>query len=111
MKFKISENPFQPTITSVDLSEKEVDYLMMLVSGVEQKQIDNLLSIKKSELEILYLKLGLTNKKRVRDMQATTIIAMNNIITPELLLRTNKKFNLNELSEMSDFIIKTKKRG
>ena len=44
-------------------------------------------------------------------MQATTIIAMNNIITPELLLRTNKKFNLIELSEMSDFIRKTKKRG
>ena len=36
-------------------------------------------------------------------MQLTTIMAMNNLITPELIMHTKKRFNLIELKEMIDF--------
>ena len=69
----------------------------------QDEKIKELLNINHSELEVLYQKFGLTNKQRVRDMQLTTIMAMNNLITPELIMHTKKRFNLIELKEMIDF--------
>ena len=103
MKFVLNINQFSPNIKEVDLTEKEVDYIVMLASGVQDEKIKELLNINHSELEVLYQKFGLTNKQRVRDMQLTTIMAMKNLITPELIMHTKKRFNLIELKEMIDF--------
>ena len=103
MKFVLNINQFSPNTKEVDLTEKEIDYIVMLASGVQEKQIKELLNIKHSELETLYENFGLTNKQRVRDMQLTTVMAMNNLITPELIMHTKERFNLIELREMIDF--------
>ena len=103
MKFVLNINQFSPNIKEVDLTEKEVDYIVMLASGVQYEKIIELLNINHSELEVLYQKFGLTNKQRVRDMQLTTVMAMNNLITPELIMHTKERFNLIELKEMIDF--------
>lgn len=103
MKFVLNINQFSPNIKEVDLTEKEVDYIVMLASGVQDEKIKELLNINHSELEVLYQKFGLTNKQRVRDMQLTTVMAMNNLITPELIMHTKERFNLIELKEMIDF--------
>ena len=110
MKFHIKDDMFSTNVTSVDLSEKEVDYIVMLVSGVKDKNIKELLNLKHSDLESLFQKFGLTNKHRVRDMQLTTVMCMNGLITPELIMQTYKRFDLIELKEMIDFY-KTGKRG
>ena len=101
---------FSTNVTSVDLSEKEVDYIVMLVSGVKEPEIKKLLNMSHSELETLYNKFGLTNKKKVRDMQLTSVMCMNNLITTELIMQTKERFDLIELQEMIDFY-KTGKRG
>lgn len=103
MKFVLNINQFSPNTKEVDLTEKEVDYIVMLASGVQDEKIKELLNIKNSELETLYVKFGLTNKKRVRDMQLTTVMAMNDLITPELIMQTKERFDLIELKEMIDF--------
>lgn len=103
MKFVLNINQFSPNKKEVDLTEKEVDYIVMLASGVQDEKIKELLNINHSELEVLYQKFGLTNKQRVRDMQLTTVMAMNNLITPELIMHTKERFNLIELKEMIDF--------
>ena len=72
MKFVLNINQFSPNIKEVDLTEKEVDYIVMLASGVQDEKIKELLNINHSELEVLYQKFGLTNKQRVRDLQLTT---------------------------------------
>jgi len=110
MKFLIKDDVFLTNVASVDLTEKEVDYIVMLVSGVQDKKIKELLNINPSKLETLYQKFGLTNKQRVRDMQLTTVMCMNDLITTELIMQTHKRFNLIELQEMIDFY-KTGKRG
>ena len=69
----------------------------------QDEKIKELLNINHSELEVLYQKFGLTNKQRVRDLQLTTVMAMNNLITPELIMHTKERFNLIELKEMIDF--------
>ena len=103
MKFVLNINQFSPNTKEVDLTEKEVDYIVMLASGVQDEKIKELLNIKYSELETLYEKFGLTNKKRVRDMQLTTVMAMNDLITPELIMQTKERFDLIELKEMIEF--------
>ena len=103
MKFVLNINQFSPNKKEVDLTEKEVDYIVMLASGVQDEKIKELLNINHSELEVLYQKFGLTNKQRVRDMRLTTVMAMNNLITPELIMHTKERFNLIELKEMIDF--------
>ena len=103
MKFVLNINQFSPNTKEVDLTEKEVDYIVMLASGVQDEKIKELLNIKNSELETLYVKFGLTNKKRVRDMQLTTVMAMNDLITPELIMQTKERFDLIELKEMIEF--------
>ena len=64
MKFQIKDDVFSTNVTNVDLSEREVDYIVMLVSGVQDEKIKELLNIKHSELEILYENsVLLTNKE------------------------------------------------
>ena len=103
MKFIININQFSPNTKEVDLSEKEIDYILMLASGVQDVNIKELLNIKHSELETLYQKFGLTNKQRVRDMQLISIMGMNNLLTAELIMQTKERFDLIELKEMIDF--------
>ena len=111
MKFVLNINQFSPNIKEVDLTEKEVDYIVMLASGVQDEKIKELLNINHSELEVLYQKFGLTNKQRVRDLQLTTVMAMNNLITPELIMHTKERINLIELKEMIDFYKKNSKES
>ena len=40
-------------------------------------------------------------------MQLTTVMCMNNLITPELIMNTKERFDLIELKEMIDFYKKT----
>ena len=63
MKFQIKDDVFSTNVTNVDLSEREVYYIVMLVSGVQDEKIKELLNIKYSEIEILYEKFRLTNKE------------------------------------------------
>ena len=52
MKFVLNINQFSPNIKEVDLTEKEVDYIVMLASGVQDEKIKELLNINHSELEV-----------------------------------------------------------
>ena len=79
MKYKIT-NKFAPSITEVELSQKELRYIHELASGEERAETMRRLNITKEEEESLYNKLGLNNKKRHRDVQAVVIAAENKLI-------------------------------
>ena len=100
MKFKNIKNEFAPKITEFDISEKELEYVSMLAAGVERKRAMETLSMKQPEIRKLYLKLGLTEVRRKRYIQAVTLFSMNNIITDEIYSKLYQKYNLIECKEM-----------
>lgn len=100
MIFKIEENIFAPDVTEVDLSEKEIEYIAMMISGVKQPKIKHILPITNSELKKLYNKFGLTDKTKIRYMQIATIVGMNDLISEDTLLKVSKKYFLVECEEM-----------
>ena len=104
MKFVININQFSPNTKEVDLTEKEVDYIMMLASGVNKDRITEILIINDVEIENLYLKFGLTNTKRIRDNQLATVVASNSLLNAEVLTSVYNKYKLEELKSMIDFI-------
>ena len=63
MKFKNVRNVFAPEIKEFELSEKELDYISMLSSGVDKKKVMKLLAMSYAKIRDFYSKLGLTDKK------------------------------------------------
>ena len=85
MELKNIRNLFNPDVTEVSLSVKEVEFIAMLISGVKRPRIKQILSMTKSDLDTLYNKFGLFDKTRVRYMQVATIAGANRFITDDIL--------------------------
>ena len=100
MIFKI-KNPFAD-IKEVDLSEKELDYITAIVSGVERGKALKIMHMTPVELSKLYFKFGLTNKARIREMQMATIIGKSRIITKEICKRVADKYGFSECLEFGE---------
>ena len=103
MKFKNVKNVFAPKVTEFNLTEKEVEYICMLSSGVDKKIVMELLSMTYAKIRDFYDKLGLTDKTMKRDVQAATLMASNNLIKKDTLLNLYKKYNLIECKELAEF--------
>ena len=91
MRFENVKNVFAPKVTEFDLTEKEIEYISMLSSGVDKKKVMELLSMTYAKIREFYDKLGLTDKKIKRDVQAATLMASNNLIKRDILLNLYKK--------------------
>lgn len=102
MEFKNVKNIFAPEITKFDLTEKEVEYICMLSSGVDKKKAMELLSMSYAKIRDFYGKLGLTDKKMKRDVQAATLMASNNLIKNDVLLNLYKKYGLVKCKELAE---------
>ena len=102
MRFENVKNVFAPKVTEFDLTEKEIEYISMLSSGVDKKKVMELLSMTYAKIREFYDKLGLTDKKIKRDVQAATLMASNNLIKRDILLNLYKKYNLIECKELAE---------
>ena len=60
------------------------------------------LPIRDAKIKDFYNKLGLTDKKMKRDVQAATLMASNNLIENDILLNLYKKYNLIECKELAE---------
>ena len=63
MKFENILNSFNPAVKTLDLTKKEIDYISMLISGVDRYRITELLSITNSDIDELYKKFGLVDDR------------------------------------------------
>ena len=102
MKFNNVKNIFTPEITKFELSEKEIEYISMLASGVDKKRVMKILLFNYAQIRKLYVKLGLTDKTKKRDVQAVTLFAINNLISKELLMNIYKTYNVVECKELAE---------
>ena len=105
MRFKNVRNIYAPNTTEFDLTEKEIEYIFMLSSGVDKKRVMDTLSMTYANIRKMYNKLGLTNKKRYRDVQAAIIMAGNNLITEDILLNIYKKYNCVECKKLAELSV------
>ncbi len=101
MKFKI-KNIFDPSIIAVELSEKELEYITAIISGVERQKVLKTIHMTPVELSKLYLKFGLTNKARVRECQMATITGMSGFVTKEICKRVADKYGFSECLELCE---------
>ena len=106
MEFKNIKNMFAPEIKEFELSEKELEYISMLSSGVDKKKVMKLLEMSYAKIRDFYSKLGLTDKKMKRDVQAATLMASNNLIKNDVLLNLYKKYDLIECKELAELTVK-----
>ena len=109
MKFELKQNIFATGIKKVDLSDKEADYIIALASGVDKDEILKCFSLTDNDIEKLYLKFGLKNKKRLRDIQLVTLACMSNFISEYCDKNKNKKFDFPECQELADMFNEIKK--
>ena len=68
----------------------------------DKKKVMEFLSMTYAKIRELYEKLGLTDKKMKRDVQAATLMASNNLIKKDTLLKLYKKYNLIECKELAE---------
>ncbi|MBR1907656.1 hypothetical protein IJ818_01820 [bacterium] len=54
MKFEHILNSFNPTVTQIELTEKDIEYIAMLISRVDRYRITEFLSITSSDIVELY---------------------------------------------------------
>lgn len=101
MKFELKQDIFATGIKKVDLSDKEADYIVALASGVDKDKIIKSLSLTVDDIENLYFKFGLKNKKRIRDNQLVTLACMGNFISEYCAKNADKKFNFPECEELT----------
>lgn len=100
MQYNNIKNIFAPEVTNVDLAEKEIEYISMLIVGVNKKEVIKTLSFGYSKIRNLYNKLGLTDKTKYRDVQLATLFAMNDVIPKEYLKKLCEKYNLYQNSDI-----------
>lgn len=99
---EIKNNIFAPDITEVELSEKELDFIYMLIAGVDIKKAINLLSLSLQDLTNLYLKFGLTDTTKLRYVQLVTIFMQNKLDDKNILLKIYNNYNLIECKELAE---------
>lgn len=101
---KIENNIFAPDITKVNLLEKEIEYIYMLISGVGRKKAINLLSLSLTDLGKLYLKFGLTDSTKLRYVQIVTIFMINKLVDKNILLKIYNIYNLIECKNLTEYL-------
>lgn len=101
MKYKI-ENMFDPSITDVELSEKELAYMTAVASGVTRKQALQVLQLKAKDVKDLYLKFGLMDLTKSRVTQMITIAAINRLINKNTFLTFGDKYGFMESREFGE---------
>lgn len=104
MKFEVKQDIFETGIKNINLSDKEADYIVALASGVEKDQILKCLQLTNEDIEKLYLKFGLKNKKRIRDIQLVTTVSMGNFISEYFEYNTGRQFEFKECHELEKTI-------
>ena len=99
MIFEHVLNSFNPTVTKIDLTEKEIAYIAMLISGVNRGRITELLSITTNDIDELYKKFGLAADRCSLEEQMKAIVSFNNMLTEDILNEVYQKYNLPECME------------
>ena len=111
MKFENILNSFNPTITVIDLTEKDIEYISMLISGVDRYRITELLSITSSDIDEIYKKFGLIDDRFDLEEQMKAIVSFNNILTEDILNEVYTKYNVSECRNFAELKHKAPKRS
>ena len=111
MKFENLLNPINSKVTKLDLSEKEMAYIAMIISNTEKNKVVELLSLKEDDINSLYKKFGLTDNKFDKNAQLITIVNLNGIINENILYDVYKKYNVQECKELMKLKRKAPKRS
>lgn len=111
MKFENILNPINSAAVSFDLTEKEIAYAAMLISGRKQNAAMETASLNETDLEELYNKFGLTNTKFDRNAQLINIVNLNGMITETMLYDVYKKYNAPECKNLMKLKRKAPKRS
>ena len=98
------KNIFEPSIIAVDLSDKELDYITALVSGVGQERALNTIQLTPEELEKLYFKFGLSDTTKLREVQIATITSMSNFVTKDICSRVADKYGFTECLKFGESV-------
>lgn len=96
------KNIFEPSIIAVELSEKELEYITAIISGVEHQKVLTTLHMTPVELSKLYIKFGLKDKTKIREVQIATITGMSGFVTDELFKKVAEKYGFSECLEMCE---------
>ena len=105
MKFELKQNIFATGIKKVNLTETEANYIIALVSGIKKNTIMKSLSLTKDDIEKIYAKFGLNDKKRIRDVQLATLCMTSGFTREYFEKNKNKEFKFPECQELVDAII------
>lgn len=111
MKFENILNSFNPAVKTLDLTEKEIDYISMLISGVDRYRITELLSITSSDIDELYKKFGLIDDRFDLEEQMKAVVSFNNLLTEDILNEVYNKYNVPECREFAELKRKAPKRS
>ena len=111
MKFENILNSFNPTVTVIDLTEKDIEYISMLISGVDRYRITELLSITSSDIDELYKKFGLVDDRLNLEEQMKAVVSFNNMLTEDILNEVYQKYNVPECREFMELKRKAPKRN
>lgn len=111
MKFENILNSFNPTVTVIDLTEKEIAYISMLISGVDRYRITELLSITSNDIDELYKKFGLVDDRFNLEEQMKAVVSFNNMLTEDILNEVYNKYNVPECREFAELKRKAPKRN
>ena len=109
MKFENILNSFNPAIKTLDLTETEIDYISMLISGVDRYRITELLSITSSDIDELYKKFGLVDDRLNLEEQMKAVVSFNNMLTEDILNEVYQKYNVPECREFAELKRKASK--
>ena len=99
MKFENIRNPIKKDMSEIELTEKELEYISMLVLEANQKKHKDVFSMSVAELNKLYRKFALPEFSDNRDLYLHTISLINNIAPYETLKKVYDKYNLKECKE------------
>ena len=102
MKFENILNSFNPTVTVIDLTEKDIEYISMLISGVDRYRISELLSIESADIDELYKKFGLVDDRLNLEEQMKAVVSFNNMLTEDILNEVYNKYNVSECREFME---------
>ena len=102
MKFENILNSFNPTVTVIDLTEKETAYIAMLISGADRYRITELLSIESADIDELYKKFGLMDDSFNLEEEMKAVVSFNDMLTEDILNEVYIKYNVPECREFAE---------
>ena len=111
MKFENILNSFNQAIKTLDLTETEIEYISMLISGVDRYRITELLSITSSDIDELYKKFGLVDDRLNLEEQMKAVVSFNNMLTEDILNEVYNKYNVPECREFAELKRKVPKQS